>query len=206
MISANQQKRIDKLNEDEFYLIGFDGKEILMTGSKKDVYTINLGEDGSLKCNCPDSCNLAKKLGVVCKHICFIYIKICKGTDLSFFQKQKLTSTDIGIFNERTKRLTATDIAKQFYNNYKAHAVSNTLDFDKSKREGVLEDMSCPICFDDLTSNIKFCPTCSNPVHEKCIEKWLEKHKTCIYCRSDIWKLYGSTGDGQISKYVNVAK
>jgi hypothetical protein len=205
MISAQQQKRIEKLNEDEFYLIGFDGqKEILMTGSKKDVYTVNLAEDGHLSCNCPDSTSWAKKFGIVCKHICFIYMKICKSEDMTFFERQKLTTVDIEKLKMRTKVLVKSDVAQVFYKSYLTLAANKDADqFSKAKREGAMDDACCPICFDDLVENIKFCPQCSNPVHDKCIEKWLEKNTTCVYCRSDVWKNYNHDSTSK-SKYVKI--
>jgi hypothetical protein len=207
MISEQQQKRIDKLNTDEFYLIGYNGKEILMTGSTQNVYKVTLLEDNSITCDCPDSETHAKKFKVMCKHICFIYLKICKSTDLSFFNKKKLSANDVAKLEIRTQTLTSTDIAKKFYDNYLSHITNESLDFnfDEAKKENACEDIDCPICFEELTLNIKFCPQCSNPVHEKCILKWLEKHNTCVYCRSDIWKKYNNEGD-TIEKYINLQK
>ena len=69
-----------------------------------------------------------------------------------------------------------------------------------------MDDMECPICFEELKENMKFCPECSNPVHEKCIEKWIATHKTCVYCRSDVWKSYGKEKDVSSAKYVNLQK
>ncbi len=181
-----------------------------MTGSQKDVYTVTLEENGSLKCSCPDSNSHAKKAGVVCKHICFIYIKICKGVDMDFFEKKKLTQLDIDALKTRTQILISGGTAKKYYKLY-IDAITNTTDFTVAKRDGVLEDACCPICMDDLVSDVVFCPSCSNPVHDKCIEKWLEQHKTCIFCRSDVWKKYHSSStdvnDDKIGKkYINLNK
>jgi hypothetical protein len=218
MISEQQQKRIDKLDTDEFYLIGFDEKEILMTGSTKNVYKVSLSNDGSMTCNCPDSETHAKRFKVMCKHICFIYLKICKSTDLTFFNTKKLSDNDISKLEARTKTLTSTDIAKKYYDNYLSHITNKSLNlnFDEAKRENSCDDAECPICFEELSLNIKFCPQCSNPVHEKCITKWLEQHDTCVYCRSDVWKKYNNNDNDNDndndnekemkSKYINLQK
>jgi Ring finger domain len=206
MITEQQQKRIDKLKEDEFYLIGFDGKEeILMTGSKKDVYTVNLKKNGSMTCNCPDSKNHAKKHGVVCKHVCFIYLKICKGTDMEFFDHKKLNDSNLEKLKARTKALTNSDIAKTMYKSY-LNQTTKVDGFDKATKVEAADEEFCPICFDDLSENVKYCPECSKPVHEKCIEKWLQQHNTCIYCRSDVWKQYHNDGaNKKTGDYVKVA-
>jgi hypothetical protein len=204
MLQEQQQKRVDKLNYEEFYLIGFtdktntdDNSEILMTGSTKNVYKINLKKNGALNCDCPDSKSHAKKHNVVCKHICFIYLKICKSTDMNFFVNKKLTSLDIGKLILRTSVITKTNTAQKYMDNYLKNTNVNLdkLDFNKASR--VIEDLDeleCPICFDNMAENLNFCPDCSNPIHKKCVEKWLISNNTCVYCRSEIWKNYGDNG------------
>lgn len=221
MISDQQQKRIDKLVTDEFYLIGLNDKtdtyedsEILMTGSTKNVYKINLSNNGSMVCNCPDSSSHAKKHGVVCKHICFIYLKICKSDDMTFFEKKKLTTLDISKLKLRTEMVSKTATAQKYYNKYMKQTKGDTeLNFDEAVREiEDLDELECPICFDGMKDDLKFCPECSNPIHKKCVEKWLESNNTCVYCRSDIWKNYGSAKSKKISQdssqyqYVNLNK
>lgn len=75
--------------------------------------------------------------------------------------------------------------------------------FQKSTRVLQTTD-ECPICYDVLLESLGedsglllnegykiemllSCPDCKNYVHRKCMEKWLEYNKTCVYCRSDIW-------------------
>ena len=50
----------------------------------------------------------------------------------------------------------------------------------------------CPICYLDFPDikNLLSCPTCKNYVHDDCMNIWLKHAKTCVYCRSDIWKDY----------------
>lgn len=181
-----------------------------MTGSTKNVYKVCLLNDGSMTCDCPDSETHAKRFKVMCKHICFIYLKICKSTDLTFFNTKRLSDNDIAKLEARTKMLTSTDTAKKYYDNYLSHITNKSLNFDEAKRENSCDDAECPICFEELISNIKFCPQCSNPVHEKCIIKWLEQQDTCVYCRSDVWKKYNNDNNDDAKeirgKYVNLQK
>ena len=209
MISIQQQKRIDKLKTDEFYLIGFtdrfyinENSELIMSGSTKNIYKINLSNNGSLDCNCPDSSSHAKKYGVLCKHICFIYLKICKSIDESFFDNQKLSTLDIKKLKLRIGNITNTNTAKIYYNNY-LKQLNNELNFDKPSRKIHLDDLDCLICFDELSEDIKFCPDCSIPIHKKCINKWLESNDTCVYCRSGIWKKYNDDDENK-KNYINL--
>lgn len=207
MLSEHQQKRVNKLKEEEFYLIGFDGEKILMTGSKKDVYTVKFGEDGALKCNCPDSCINSKKYDIVCKHVCFIYLKICKSIDLVFFETKKLTQIDIDKFKMRTKLLVSDEQAQKYMELYKKNMNNTSNDlFNTATRKDVLEDTYCPICMDDLVDDIAYCPQCSNPVHNKCIMKWLETNKNCIFCRSDVWKKYNCAKNESKQLFSNYVK
>lgn len=76
--------------------------------------------------------------------------------------------------------------------------VNPVLDKFKVTRELGEED-ECPICFDLLTvaSECFQCPTCSNPIHQHCMEKWLSTNKAnCVYCRAD-WSLLKAEKEGK---------
>lgn len=211
-LNIQQYKRIEKLKTDEFYFLSFQNNEILMSGSTKNVYRIIINENKSLTCDCPDSKSHAKKQGVLCKHICFIYIKICKSTNLDFFATKKLTDEDIQKLNKNTQ---ISEIAKKYYDKYISLNNPNNCNFDEPSRE-LEDDIMCPICFDDLIENIKtkqnikFCPDCSNAIHQKCIDKWFENknnhNHNCVFCRSDCWSKYGNktTEKSTTKSYVNL--
>lgn len=70
---------------------------------------------------------------------------------------------------------------------------------------------NCTICFGicseteniySMSYNRKDC-NCSYDVHEKCLDKWLEKHNTCIICRNSITKNTTQTIIGSVSKCVH---
>jgi hypothetical protein len=205
-----QLKRFQKISTEEFYLIGNeqnnDGNiKLLMTGSTKNVYEINLHDNNLVTCNCPDSTTHAKRHNVLCKHLCFLHFKICRSTDVSFYSTKKLSNIDREKLIERLNILKNTEISKKYYENYiKKLNGEKESDFDKAKRDIDINDADCPICFDELKDNIKFCPECSNPVHQKCIDKWMESHDECIYCRSNIWKKYKNETHQITSKYISL--
>ena len=50
----------------------------------------------------------------------------------------------------------------------------------------------CGICHENMT-NIKLmvgCPDCKKCLHKCCMDTWTKQHRTCPYCRSDIWSIY----------------
>lgn len=209
MIKGEQLKRINKTKTDEFYLISFDNNELLFTGSTKNIYKIKLNDDNSLSCNCPDSTLHAKKYKVLCKHICFIYMKICKGKDHEFFERKKLLNIDVENLLINTKLLTSEKMAKQYYEKYLSMTLKNNANFDDAQKN-IDDDTMCPICFDEIKNdvetknNIKFCPACKNAMHETCINKWLETSKSflCVYCKSNVWKNYNN--DNLKNNYIKI--
>ena len=58
----------------------------------------------------------------------------------------------------------------------------------------ICNDDDCSICYDILKNDKKLvtCPTCKNWFHEHCVNRWLQNHETCVYCRSTIWKQFGN--------------
>jgi hypothetical protein len=120
---------------------------------------------------------------------------------------KKLSQNDREKLIDKLNSLKNTEISKKYYENYIKKINKDKCcddDFNKAKRDIDIVDMDCPICFDELKDNIKFCPECSNPVHQKCIDKWMESHDECIYCRSDVWKKYKNNNQEIATKYVSV--
>jgi len=48
-------------------------------------------------------------------------------------------------------------------------------------------DNQCAICFDDLDTEeiVKCATTCYKKYHKQCIDKWLERTKSCPMCRTE---------------------
>lgn len=65
-------------------------------------------------------------------------------------------------------------------------------DFVMKKEVG--EDDECPICYADIEiggdEELMSCPSCSNALHKKCMEEWVQRGKDkCIYCGGSWTKL-----------------
>jgi hypothetical protein len=193
-INYEQNKRINKIYNEKFYFIDFKKNTInnligtlYISGSTKNVYEIefyNKNNKKSFACNCPDN-NMRNKYA--CKHICFVYYKIGRFIDDIFFKFLKLTDEQEKILYDKINNLYNDELNEliniQLLDIYKC--ITNT----NVKNDIVIDDtLECSICYDLLSSfndNI-FCNQCKNPVHKLCLEKWLQKKNTCIYCRSDI--------------------
>jgi hypothetical protein len=171
-------------SKSDLYLSDFSGSEndlvieVLGTkrANKRSRYKVCLN-NGTSTCTCSDFIYRGNKLGVVCKHICFVVFKVAKIFSMSFIQTRKLTDFErMQIYNALCNR-----------RDYFVKALNKKFkDFTKNK-----EDCSCPICFDAIhEADSVSCPECKNYIHEHCMLIWLESHASCVYCRSSAWKEY----------------
>lgn len=153
---------------------------------------------------CPDHKIHANKKGCVCKHICFVLIRILKYFKFDFYIGRKLSDEDNVILHDKLLQLSLTldqqiinkDL-KEKYDSLGKKMVSleesssststSTLEsalksLDISDKEtfakSVEEELGdCPICFDILDKRlgvVENCLKCKNGIHEPCLKKWLE--------------------------------
>lgn len=222
-MNVDQLKRFNKLKQEEFYLLKFDNNKFYISGSTKNVYIVDWFQNnnnktyGSFFCNCPDMKNHARKANIYCKHICFVYNKIGKFNRLNFYEDKWLSSEETTSLQMKLDKINSgcsdetiqnMKLIEAFAN--KLSLNNNTLTFTLNKFNKCIDDDECPICFDIFTDceNL-FCQCCGNAIHKKCIEKWLEKNNSCVYCRSDVWKHYGKINNVNNNvkndgKYINL--
>lgn len=213
-LSSQQQNRYQKIFTEPLYQIDFQQQEdkniFFISGSTKNVYEVVLN-NRKFQCSCPDAKTWSKKHHVVCKHICFVLFRVSKmfvklgdkiyfGHDLdqssSFFDTHKLNDKEREFMdNFLSKRQFGTDVMNEGLKEKYLERVNITTTsqiFQKSTKVLEMTD-ECPICYDVLLNEeytiemLLSCPECKNYVHPKCMSKWLEYNKSCVYCRSDIW-------------------
>jgi hypothetical protein len=213
IFSTQQENRYQKIFTEPLYQIDFKQEEdkntFFISGSTKNVYEVVL-KNRKFECTCPDAKTWSKKHHVVCKHICFVLFRVSKifikledkiyfGYDLdqptTFFETHKLNDKEQEFMeNFLIKRQFGKDVMNDILKEKYLQRVNvpTTPLFQKSTKVLEITD-ECPICYDVLLNEefkvemLLSCPDCKNFVHPKCMEKWLEYNKTCVYCRSDIW-------------------
>lgn len=156
----------------------------------------------SFWCNCPDHKFNSTKKNIVCKHICFLVAKVGRILDPAFFESKRFTPEqhaafatvirDAAVFadgsRERARMTAAEHLARDA-----ALVAAMSRDtarslFEEPRKPVAAEDM-CPICYDGMTDTANLsCPTCSNNVHRECMEVWLERNLSCVFCRSGVWR------------------
>jgi hypothetical protein len=146
-------------------------------------------------CNCPDHKFNSARKNMVCKHICFLVTKVGRILDPIFFQNHRFSEEqqttfrqvvgNAAIFADGLAALPT--IASTASVHVGSSREARRTQFMEMRRPVVAED-SCPICYDEMGNGACLnCPTCSNNVHRECMEVWLERNKTCVFCRSDVW-------------------
>ena len=184
--------RIDKIYDQPIYLLKKsqeDNKFVFeVCGTTKNIYKVQIYKYSKMIfCNCPDSKSYAKQNGVVCKHSCFILLKVLNLINSDDFFKMLLFDDKQLEFikNEFNKlEFTENDYIKMDYVNK-----FNELPEDKIITKKDME-LFCLICYDDLddTENKKLnnqCKYCLKIFHNKCINKWLSLgNNNCPHCRN----------------------
>jgi len=187
-----QSLRIDKIYDQSIYLLKKsqeDNKFVFeVCGTTKNIYKVQIYKYSKMiYCNCPDAKSYAKQNGVVCKHSCFILLKVLKLINSDDFFKMLLFDDKQLDFikNEFNKlELIENEYIKMDYVNK-----FNELPEDKIIIKTDMESF-CLICYDELDDieNKKFnnqCKYCFKIFHNKCINKWLNLgNNNCPHCRN----------------------
>lgn len=227
-MKLDQQKRYNKIYSEKFYLCDIakskendNNYDFAISGSTANIYNMTLDQSSlSIKCDCPDATSWAVKKGVICKHCCFLLVRVIKidekilENDILTNKDQKFSPQVFWQVKSAVEKMTQSKIYSKdvinldYIKKYKKIKDNNGQDKNKfSAKKDVDDDDECIICFDTLDptdkSNLIACPDCNNLLHKFCMEKWLTSgNKTCVYCRSSAWTKYFDVGGS--GKYKNL--
>ena len=91
-LHADQLARMEKVYTEPFYLLNraapsADASSLAfdVSGSKRDIYRVTLRPDGRMGCTCMDARLNCGRKGCVCKHACFVLVRVLRRCDLAFF-------------------------------------------------------------------------------------------------------------------------
>jgi hypothetical protein len=200
-----QRDRLIKSRSQPIYLLDCQATtddccscQFAVCGQTRNVYTVSSSSSRrghGVDCDCPDMRTHCKKLGCVCKHICFVINRVA-GLDV---EKGLGADVHAALF----------DLASRY--NFRDHGGENVgrlreayLAIKKNGEafaptEDARECDDCPVCYDQIQrhsstrdkeeAKVAMCPECHNLVHEACMRKWLEFNgrTSCVYCRSEVW-------------------
>jgi hypothetical protein len=196
---------MSKIFVEPFFLLsrgGTSGNTLTfdVSGSKQDTYTVGLRDDGVMGCSCMDSRLNCVKKGCVCKHACFVLVRVLRAYDLVFFEELRMPPAAVQSVLA-TFRAGELQISEE---EMRAPALAVVAHERRQFRECRLRDFSvvakppeagdeCPVCYDLLlTPNgppLLGCPDCGRGLHAVCARRWIAvaPKKTCVYCRSSVW-------------------
>ncbi len=149
---------------------------------------------GSFKCSCPDYTFNSRKKSIVCKHICFIVCRFGSIYSVDFFNNsdKQLTQEQHNIILEKAVEFANREIQELYSGKQEQLLQQEQLQEKFAVSYSSQVDDICPICYDNMQDehSLLKCPTCSNHIHKECMTVWLERNKSCILCRSTIWRVY----------------
>lgn len=196
-----QQKRIEKAMTERFFLLDVRRQTDItwkLSGSKFDVYTIVVdGQYGRIKCDCPDSFSHAKRHGCLCKHACFIILRVLKYTDNAIFRQHAVNRQvlhRLKTCNERSLR--DPNVESPFLTErYLEMKDADPLNGDTLFEQAVQGTEECPVCYEMTKADVLncVCPVCKKVFHKECMDRWLHNtvgSATCPMCRSSVWGQY----------------
>ena len=193
-----QLVRIDKVESDPIFLLSKNStpqKYIFdICGTSKNIYKVQIYKTSKMiYCNCPDARGHCKRTGVICKHSCFILLKVLKIPFADeYFNKLIFTDEQLEFIKEKVDSIIFEEnnfINMDYISKY--NAIKNKKDSDTIQVNENIE-MFCPICYDEFSDpkdkkeNYQ-CLCCQKIFHNKCLNKWKSLGNTnCPYCRTDI--------------------
>lgn len=179
----------------EFNVLGTMKRDGQRSEYNIKLYKQNSNPKGSFWCSCPEHKFHSNKRGTVCKHICFLMCRVGRMFDPVFYETKQLSDTAFAAFIDKVENnpnlMKDINICRVSSNDNGEDAIKTAF---RTCTKAITEEDMCAICFDNMNENplldILSCPDCKNNIHKECMEVWLERSKTCAYCRSDIWKKY----------------
>ena len=208
-MSPGQRARAEKVYTEPFFLtsrpsdpsaacLKFD-----VSGSKADVYVVSLvrsppvgRDEGAFTCTCMDARLGCRRLGCVCKHVCFVVLRVLRRPD--FFGVGSLAG--VAEIFARFESLATEDTLRPLPRPHDPSAPSGSGSGGNAAFETVARPPDpgddCPVCYDTLApftgKKLLGCPECGRGIHEACARRWLAVAacKTCVYCRSPVWRAF----------------
>eukprot|EP00985_Skeletonema_marinoi_P032190 scaffold39073_cov186-Skeletonema_marinoi.AAC.4 len=199
------QERIDRALHQRLFLIessapltcphhGGPSIKCSVLGSTGNVYEVTIAKVP--RCSCPDAAK-----GNLCKHLLFVMLKVVglPANHHLVYQSAYLTEEldqIVTALQTRLERLGRDVVANEEVQKFHADlkkGIKCDEDGDNAVSRKDVDGEDCPICFDELGSNLSqltYCKgTCGTNFHKSCIQMWTRQsaHKsagpTCPACR-----------------------
>ncbi len=185
-----------------FTIMGTMNKKGVRESYSVDLYNPDVYDSSKkiFNCDCPAHRFKSSSDNTVCKHISFIMCRVIGHITKEFFTTHRLSREEVNMIMEKMsvqreeilvhiEQNRMNDTTQQLKT--EGRYILQHDSFLNSTRDVSEED--CPICFDVVEAgneNRLNCPDCKKHVHKECMEIWLSRNDSCVYCRSSVWKHY----------------
>ena len=209
MLRTAQLTRIARMQSEPIYLMECVGRRdqdlaFHISGSTRNTYTVTIQKNsGDIKCSCPDARSHAAHQKVVCKHCCFVLLRILRIIEVrdhtsasGFFDSLQLSPQELAAAARAFAHISRSGVetsplptlAQSSSSSPPVPKMATRYSTSLLDVKPVKEGDTCPICFDDLMGTAcSACGTCKNSLHTQCLQKWIDMGKhTCVLCRSSI--------------------
>ena len=140
-------------------------------------------------------------------YICFVYKKVGRISTQNLFTTFRISEEERSQIRDRVQMnrfetdIINDDLLKKFQD-ICVNEKKPSSDIATVPRN-INED--CPICFDTMIGQeITTCKECNNCVHKLCLENWMTRKNTCVYCRTIIQVNKPKKKSSTSSKFVNL--
>ncbi len=185
--NTSSERRLDGL-EGTFTVLGS------LRAAGRESYSVKFfkpyaHDKGSFWCSCPSHKFNSSKKNMVCKHICFLVCRVGRIYETEFFRTKQFTAAKFSEFLQRVEN--SAIFSDQSICRASSEVVETTLNIFRTPTKEITSEDPCPICCDEMdVESAVCCPSCNNNIHKVCMEVWLERNHTCVFCRSDVWRRY----------------
>ena len=198
--SVAQFTRFKKVSREPFYLLDASPSRdqefaFVMSGSTGSPYKMSISQN-KISCSCMDAALNCRRLGLACKHMCFLVSRVFdlqQDSIVEYLLTLRLSTANMAAIAIEYNRIPTGPRNRPLGDAFSSMKLTTTTDMpDFGKVARNFED--CPICYcPGLQGDVVGCPDCGNGLHGECAKRWLahSAHATCVYCRSPVWKEYG---------------
>lgn len=199
-IPAAQMARMTKVASEPFFLVAHPAAtdlgalKFIVSGSTQTRHTVTLTREGRIFCSCMDARVGCWRCGCMCKHACFVLIRVVRLASTAVYTRLRLSEADLHTCSEVVAGRTALQDAV-----FRPMTPGHSGAVFSAFRAPTEED-DCPICYTpllpDTESNpLRGCPDCGQAVHLGCMTRWVlyspsRDDNSCVMCRSSVWSAW----------------
>lgn len=208
-IPAEQMVRLGKIATEPFFLITHPAAEpyprgtltFVVSGSTRERHVVSIDGSGRVACTCMDARTRCRRCRCICKHGCFVLVRVLRLSDATFYSRLRLSEHDLRVSSDVVAgRTTLHDaVFRPLLSTQQQSSLASQPVSFRGFRVPEPED-ECPVCYTALLPEsgddpLRGCPDCGQAVHRGCMTRWAlcsnsPSLRSCVMCRSPAWSAW----------------